>query len=162
MPPFRGGACAAAPVDNSRRDEMLGLGFNVLVDLKKEGLPWGRSGLVATEEWLAQNPNTALVVAASVLEGQNMMWTDPDTAAQQYAEFNQLDLDTARKLIADFQEWGNRTMMWPDDAFENPKQVLATVNPDIANVPVSEAFDRSYLQKLADIGYYTKLGIPLQ
>lgn len=159
---LQGGACAAAPVDNSRRDEMLALGFNVLVDLKKEQLPWGRSGLVVTEEWLAKNPNTALVVAASVLEGQNMMWTDPDTAAQEYAEFNQLDLDTAKKLIADFQEWGNRTMMWPDEAFENPKQVLATVNPDIANVPVSEAFDRSYLQKLADIGYYAKLGIPLQ
>ncbi len=159
---LQGGACAAAPVDDSRRDEMLGLGFNVLVDLKKEGLPWGRSGMGVTEDWLAQNPNTALVVAASVLEAQNMMWADPDTAAAKYAEFAQVDPETAKRLIADFQTWGNRTMMWPDDAFENPKQVLATVNPDIANVPVSEAFDRSYLQKLADIGYYAKLGIPLQ
>lgn len=157
---LQGGACAAAPVDVSRHDEMEGLGFNFLVNLKEEALPWGRSGLGVTEEWLAENPNTALVVAASVLEAQNLMWTDPETAAEHYAEFTQDTPENAEALIADFQEIGNRRMMWEDEAFENPKRVLATVNPEIADVPVTDAFDRSVLEQLESMGYYDFLEIP--
>lgn len=157
---LQGGSCAAAPVDEAKKEEMEKLGFNFLVDLKKEKLAWGRSGMAVTEEWLAANPNTATVVAASVLEAQNSMWTDPDTAAKNYADFTQSDLDTAKGLIMDFQEIGNRTMMWTDDAFENPKEVLATVNPDVANVPVADAYDKSVLDGLKASGYYDKLGIP--
>lgn len=156
---LQGGACAAAPVDVSRHDEMAGLGFNFLVNLKEEALPWGRSAMGVTKEWLAENPNTALVVAASVLEAQNMMWEDADKSAEYYAEFIEDDLDNAKALIADFQEIGDRSMMWEDAAFENPKKVLATVNPAITDVPVTDAFDRSVLQKLVDIGFYEKLGV---
>ncbi len=159
---LQGGSCAAAPVDVARHDEMAGLGFNFLVNLKEEALPWGRSGLGVTEEWLADNPNTALVVAASVLEAQNMMWTDLDTAAEHYAAVTQEPVETARALITDFQEIGNRRMMWEDEAFENPKKVLATVNPDIADVPVAEAFDRSVLEQLEAMGYYDFLEIPAE
>ena len=74
-----------------------------------------------TKEWLAQNPNTATVVAASVLEAQNMMWTDPDTAATHYAEFTQSSVEDAKALIVEFQGIGNRPMTWTDDAFQNPK-----------------------------------------
>lgn len=159
---LQGGACAAAPVDAARRDEMAGLGFNFLVDLKKEQLPWGRSGMGVTEEWLTANPNTATVVAASVLEAQNLMWTDPDLAAEKYAEFTQSDLETAKALILEFQGTGNRAMMWEDAAFQNPKDVLVTVNPDIKDIPVTDAFDRSVLDGLKASGYYDFLGIPTE
>ena len=160
---LQGGSCAAAPVDAARQEEMAELGFNFLVDLKAEALPWGRSAMGVTEDWLAENPNTALVVAASVLEGQNMMWDDIDTAAEEYAEFLESDdVDEARALIEDFQEIGNRRMMWEDEAFENPKKVLATVNPDIADIPVSEAYNRSVLEQLESMGYYDQLGIPAE
>ncbi len=101
---LQGGACAAAPVDAARHDEMAGLGFNFLVNLKEAKLPWGRSGMGVTEEWLAANPNTATVIAASVLEAQNMMWTDADKAAEYYAEFTQSDLADAKALILEFQD----------------------------------------------------------
>jgi NitT/TauT family transport system substrate-binding protein len=159
---LQGGACAAAPVDAARHAEMEGLGFNFLVNLKEQQLAWGRSGLGVTEEWLAQNPNTATVIAASVLEAQNMMWTDPDTAAQHYADFTQTSLDEAKALITEFQGIGNRPMTWTDEAFENPKRVLATVNPEMANVPVTDAFDRTVLQGLQDSGYYEAMGIPTE
>jgi NitT/TauT family transport system substrate-binding protein len=159
---LQGGACAAAPVDAAQKGEMEELGFNFLVDLKQERLPWGRSGLGVTEEWLAENPNTATVVAASVLEAQNMMWDDPETAAAEYAEFTQSEPELAEQLIADFQEIGNRTMMWEDEAFENPKRVLTTVNPEMADIPVTDAFDRSVLEGLQEMGYYDYLGIPME
>ena len=159
---LQGGSCAAAPVDAAQKAEMEKLGFNFLVDLKKERTPWGRSGMAVRKDWLSENPNTATVLAASVLEAQNKMWTDPDTAAEKYAEFTQSDLTLAKSLIKDFQEIGDRTMMWTDEAFENPKKVLATANPDIANVTVSQAFDRSILDNLKANGYYDQLGIPAQ
>lgn len=159
---LQGGACAAAPVDAAKHAEMEELGFNFLVNLKEAGLPWGRSGLGVTEEWLAANPNTATVVAASVLEAQNLIWTDPETASKHYAEFTQSSLEDAQALIAEFQEIGNRPMTWTDDAFENPKAVLATVNPAMADVPVADAFDRSVLQGLIDSGFYEANGIPTE
>lgn len=159
---LQGGACAAAPVDAARHEEMAGLGFNFLVNLKEAKLPWGRSGLGVTEEWLAQNPNTATVVAASVLEAQNMMWTDPDKAAEFYAAFTQSDVPAAKALILEFQEIGNRPMTWTDEAFQNPKDVLVTVNPDMADVPVTDAFDRSVLDGLKASGFYEAHDIPTE
>jgi ABC-type nitrate/sulfonate/bicarbonate transport system substrate-binding protein len=157
---LQGGACAGAPVDAAQRGEMEALGFNFLVDLKAEALPWGRSGMGVTEEWLAANPNTATVIAASVLEAQNMLWTDLEEAAQYYADFTQSDLELATSLITDFQEIGNRSMTWDEATFENPKNVLATVNPDIADIPVTEAYDTSVLDGLKASGYYDFLGVP--
>lgn len=159
---LQGGACAAAPVDAARHAEMQELGFNFLVNLKEAGLPWGRSGMGVTEEWLAENPNTATVVAASVLEAQNMIWTDAETASQHYAEFTQSAPEDAAALIAEFQEIGNRPMTWTDEAFENPKAVLATVNPAMSDVPVTDAFDRTVLQGLIDSGFYEANGIPTE
>lgn len=159
---LQGGACAAAPVDVARHEEMAGLGFNFLVNLKEAKLPWGRSGLGVTEEWLAANPNTAKVVAASVLEAQNLIWTDADLAAEKYAEFTQSTLEEAMPLIVEFQEIGNRPMTWTDAAFQNPKDVLATVNPEMLEVPVTDAFDRSVLQDLIDSGWYEANGIPTE
>ena len=159
---LQGGACAAAPVDAARHGEMDGLGFNFLVNLKEAKLPWGRSGLGVTEEWLAANPNTATVVAASVLEAQNLMWTDADKAAEHYAAFTQSTVEEAKALILEFQGIGNRPMTWSDDAFENPKSVLAEVNPAMASVPVTEAFDRSVLDNLKAIGFYEANDIPTE
>jgi NitT/TauT family transport system substrate-binding protein len=158
---LQGGSCAAAPVDAAKHADMAALGFNFLVDLKSSGQEWGRSGAAVRKDWLATHPNTALAFEAALLEAQNSMWADPDTAAAKYAEFAQIDLDAAKALIADFQEIGNRTMMWDDATFENPKKVLATVNPDIAGVPVADAYDKSVLDTLNALGVYAKLGVPL-
>ena len=67
--------------------------------------------------------------------------------------------DTATAIVSDFQSIGNRSMIWSDSAFEQPKAVLGTVNPDILNVPVADAYDRSVYQKLIDNGFYAALGI---
>lgn len=158
---LEGGACQAAVVDVALEQEMLAKGFNSLTNLKEAGLPWGRSGLGVTEEWLAANPNTALVALAATLEGQNTFWSDPEAAAAYYAEFNGIEPELAASLVADFQEIGNRTMMWVDEAFENPKTILSTVNPDISEVAVSDAYDRGPITQLAEMGFYEALGIPM-
>lgn len=157
---LQGGSIECAVVDSNLEADMIAQGFSILVQLKTAGVEWGRSGMAVRKDWLAKNPNTALVLVASALAAQNMYWTDPDKMAQIYADFNQIDLADAKKQVADFVEIGNRPMTWTDGAFENPKEVLSTVNPDISSVPVADAYDRSFLQKLVDIGYYEKIGSP--
>lgn len=159
---LEGGAVQAAPIDAALEAEMIEQGFNILIDLKEEALPWGRSGLAFNEEFIDENPNTVLCLTAAALEGQNMMWADPETAAARYAEFTQVDPEEAERLIAEFQEIGNRTMMWEDAAFENPQTVLATVTPEVAEVNTADAFDRSFLDQLMEMGYYEELGIPTE
>lgn len=159
---LEGGACQAAVVDVALQADMEAKGFNALTNLKEAQLPWGRSGFGVTKEWLAANPNTALVALAAVLEGQNTIWADPATAAQHYAAFREIELPEAEALIADFQTVGDRTMMWVDGAFENPKLILSTVNPDIAEVDITTAYDRSYLENLKALGVYDALGIPTE
>jgi ABC-type nitrate/sulfonate/bicarbonate transport system substrate-binding protein len=157
---LKGGSVAAGIVDAALNKEMTDQGFNILVDLEKEAVQWGRSATAVRKDWLAANPNAALVVVASILEAQNLFWTQPDTVAENFAEFNQITLEKAQALVEDFQRIGDRSMTWEDESFENPKRVLAAVNPDMASVPVSDAYDRSILAKLQEIGFYDKIGSP--
>lgn len=159
---LEGGSIECAVVDANRQADMEAQGFNVVVDLKAEGVEWGRSGLAATKEWVEQYPNTALVIVASALEAQNQYWEDPDAMAEIFAEVNQITVEEAMEQVLDFQEIGNRDMMWTEGAFENPKEVLSSVEAEIAEVDVADAYDRSILQQLVDMGYYEALGIPIE
>lgn len=158
---LEGGAVAAAPIDASLEQQMLDQGFNILIDLKEERLPWGRSGMAFRDDFLEENPNTALLLVAGALEAQNMMWEDPETAAEFYAEFTQLDPEEALRRVEEFQEIGNRTMRWEPAAFENPQRVLATVTPAVADVTTSDAYTLDLLAELEEIGFYEQHGIPL-
>jgi ABC-type nitrate/sulfonate/bicarbonate transport system substrate-binding protein len=159
---LKGGSVACAPVDAALESDMKGQGFNILIDLKKEKLPWGRSGMAVRADYLQQNPNTVVVVAAATLEAQNYMWTNTDDASKRFAEFTQTDEAEAKGYITDFLAWGNRPMTWTRQAFETPKEVLATVNPATRNVDVTQSYDESVLNKLKEMGFYKQLGIPEQ
>ena len=157
---LKGGSVACAVVDMSEQASMKQQGFNVLYDETKSDLQWGRSGLMATADFLKKNPNTALVVAAATLEAQQKMWTDADAAAKEFATFGQLPADKALQLIKDFQGYGSRSMLFTEDALKLPQQVLATQNPAMASVDLKKAYDLSFLNKLKDIGFYQKVGAP--
>lgn len=158
---LEGGSIDCAIVDSNLEQEMIDKGFYIAVRLKEAGIEYGRSGMGALEEWLAANPNTALVALAAVLEAQNTIFEDPATATAKYAEFRQIDAADAEKQIADFATVGNRSLMWTDEAFNNARKTLAIINPDIIDVPVADAFDRSFLEKLVEIGFYEKIGVPV-
>jgi hypothetical protein len=52
--------------------------------------------------------------------------------------------------------------MWEDDSMQALKDTLASVRPEIADVSLSDASDHTWLQKLADIGFYDKIGCPIE
>ncbi len=135
-------------------------GFNVIVDLRTAGVHWGRSGLMGRVDFLQKNPNTVLAVVAAALEAQTALLKDPDAAAAKYAEFAQKKPDEALTLIKGFKAFGSPSMTWGDDAFIAPRDVLATVNAKVKDVDVTKAYDKSFLQKLTDIGFTAKIGAP--
>lgn len=157
---LRAGSIACAPLEIVRKAELQPLGFNVLVDVKASKLPWGRSGLMAKADFIQKNPNTVLVVVASALEAQNSMWTDTKTAITKFSEFAQVSADNATTRVNDFLTYGSRSMLFTDQAFIAPRDTLAAVNPAVANVDVTKGMDLSFLNKLKDIGFYTKIGAP--
>ena len=157
---LKGGSVGCAVVGMSQEKAMKDLGMNLLIDLSKAKLQWGRSGLMAKTSFLAKNPNTALVVVAAALEAQNSIWTDTKTATDKFVEWAQVKPDAAANVMTDFLTYGSRSMTFTADAFTAPRDVLASVNPAVKDVDVTKAFDLSYLTKLKDIGFYQKNSIP--
>jgi ABC-type nitrate/sulfonate/bicarbonate transport system substrate-binding protein len=159
---LKGGSVGCAVVDMSQEKAMKEANMNLLIDLSKSKLQWGRSGLMGKVEFLQKNPNTVLVAVAATLEAQQKMWTDADTAAAEFAKFAQIKPEDAKSQVLAFQGYGSRSMRFTDDAFKAPKDVLASVNPAVANVDITKAYDLGFLKKLEEIGFYKKIGAPTQ
>jgi len=161
---LKGGSAACAVIGIQQDAQMKSFGLNLLIDLTKAKpqQQWGRSGLLARTDFIAKNPNTVLNVVAAGLLAQNLFWTDQATVTAKFAEWTQLKLDDAKVLVSAFPDYGDRGMMFDEQAFKAPKEVLASVNPALAGVDVTKAYDLSFLNKLKAIGFYTKNNIPLQ
>jgi len=156
----KAGSVACAPIDLAQKDAVTQAGLSVLADNKSSGKQWGRSGLAARADFISQNPNTVLGAVAASLAAQNYIFTNTDDAAAKFAEYSQQSADNAKKVIQDFTTWGDRSMDWTDEAFNFPRQTLAATNPQMANVDVTKAYDKSFLKKLADMGFYQAIGDP--
>ncbi|HEY3524133.1 MAG TPA: ABC transporter substrate-binding protein [Candidatus Limnocylindrales bacterium] len=156
----KAGSVACAPIDLAQKDAVTQAGLSIITDNKSSGKQWGRSGLGATADFISKNPNTVLGVVASALAAQNYMFTNTDDAGAKFAEYSQQSPEDAKAIIQDFTTWGDRSMDWTDDAFNYPKQVLAAVNPQRADVDVTKAYDKSFLQKLNTLGFYDSIGDP--
>lgn len=152
--------CAVAGIDNKK--DLTGVGLNLVFDLTQSKLQWGRSGLMGRVDFIQKNPNTVLVVTAATLEAQTAIFKDPKSAAAKFAEWSQRKPDSAENAVNAFLGYGSKSMSFTEDAFKAPRDVLATVNPAVANVDVTKAFDLSFLKKLVEIGFNAKIGAPLQ
>jgi NitT/TauT family transport system substrate-binding protein len=156
----KAGSVACAPIDLAQKTAVTAAGLNVVTDNKSSGKQWGRSGLGATTDFITANPNTVLGVVASVLAAQNYMFTNTADAAAKFAEYSQQTPENATSVINDYVSVANRSMSWSDEAFTNPQKVLSAVNPQMANVDITKTYDKSFLQKLADLGFYAQIGDP--
>jgi NitT/TauT family transport system substrate-binding protein len=156
-----GGSIDCAIVDKNIEADMIAQGFSITASIwKPPTQSFGRSAMLVRKEFLKSNPNTVLVALAANLEGQNMIWTDAAKAARLWAQWTQSTEAKARPLIDDFVTVGNRGLNWNEGAFTNAQKVIAAVNPDIIDVKPADAYDRSLLKMLEDIGFYDKIGNP--
>jgi len=156
---LKGGSVDCAVIGLQADADLKALGFNLIVDVTKGG-QWGRSGLMARTDFIQKNPNTVLNVAAATVRAQNYIWTNNSDAAVKFAEWTQQKPDAAALAVKQFLDYGLRSMIFTEEAFKAPQQVLAAVNPPVANVDLKKAYDLSFLQKLVDNGWYAKYSIP--
>jgi NitT/TauT family transport system substrate-binding protein len=156
----KGGSVECAVVDKSIQSTMIAEGLNIVGKVYEPPQPFGRSSSAVTKAFLEKNPNTVLVAAAAIIEGQNMIWTDPGGTAQRFAQWLQTDVSRTTPIIQDFLTVGNRSMMWTDEVFTNGKKILAAVNPDVIEVDIAKPQDKTIIQKLISSGFYEKIGNP--
>lgn len=158
---IQAGSVACGIVDTNLRSEMEAQGLSVATSIFESKEPFARSAMSALESFIDANPNTMLVMVASVLEAQNMLFTDPAAQAELYSEWSAHDLDTATELLEGLSTYGNHTLVWERDAFLNAQKAIATVNPDIIEIEPEDAYNREFLDRLVEIGFYEKIGVPL-
>lgn len=156
---LRGGSIDCIMAGLANDDTLKAVGANLIVDVTKGG-QWGRSGLMARTDFIQKNPNTVLNVVAAAVRAQNYMWTNNADAAVKFADWAQQKPADAANAVKAFLDYGLRSMIFTEEAFKAPQQVLATVNPPVAGVDLKKAYDTSFLQKLVDNGFYAKYGIP--
>jgi len=156
---LRGGSIDCAVIGLQQDATMKSAGLNLIVDVTKGG-QWGRSGLMARTDFIAKNPNTVLDVVAAAVRAQNYMWTNNDDAATKFADWAQQKPADAAGVVKAFLDYGLRSMIFTEEAFKAPQQVLSSVNPPVANVVLTTAYDLSFLQQLVKNGYYAKYSIP--
>jgi NitT/TauT family transport system substrate-binding protein len=156
----KAGSVECAVVDKVLQADMIAAGLNIVGKVYEPPQPYGRSGISFTKAFAQKNPNTVLVALAALLESQNMIWTDTAGTITRFAAHIQTDAAKAKPNVEDFLTVGNRSLQWKDEAFINAQKVIALVNPDIVDVKPANAYDRSFIQKLLDIGFYDKIGNP--
>ncbi len=157
---LKGGSVPCGLVGSDNAKVMVAAGFNAVFDETTSKLQWGRSGLMARTDFIAKNPNTVQVVVAAVLEAQQYMWTNTADATTKYIDFTQKKPADAAVVMEGFKAYGSRSMQFTEDALLLPRDVLATVNPAVANVKISDTYDLSFLKKLESNGFYKKVGAP--
>jgi sulfonate transport system substrate-binding protein len=156
---LKGGSVDCAVISLEEDKILKDAGLNLIVDVTKGG-QWGRSGLMTRADFIQKNPNTVLNVVAAVVRAQNYMYTNNADAATKFADATQQKPDAAALAMSQFPNYGLRSMIFTVEAFKAPQQVLAAVNPPVANVDLTKCFDLSFLQKLVDNGWYAKYSIP--
>ncbi|MBI2755456.1 MAG: ABC transporter substrate-binding protein [Chloroflexi bacterium] len=158
---LQAGSVAAAPIDISLEKDLTQQGFNVLVRLTDKPIEFGRSGLALRKDWMQKNPNATLALVAATLEGQNMIWTQPDKAADSLVKWAQLkDRTQAEQQVTFFQQTGRRDMRWSKEAFLLAQQVQSAANPTIKDADVTKAYDIQWLDKLRALGFDQTIGLP--
>jgi len=158
---LKGGSVACAPISMDQRKAMDDLGLNLLIDLSTDkSLAYPAVGLGTRQEFHKKYPNTVLVMAAAIVEAQNLMINKPEDAAKEWAKFAQVPLDRATTDMKAVVVQINRSQTWDDSAFAFTQQVFAIVSPSVMMADPAKAGDHSVLQKLMDIGFYKKHNIP--
>lgn len=159
---LKSGAIGCAPISIDLQGELSALGINLVIDLSKSDLQYPASSMASPVAFMQKNPNTVLVVVASLLEALNFMINKPTEAAAMYAAHAQLPQDKALAQVSAVKGFNNPSLKWKKEGFLFTQKVMAIVNPAILNVDVEKAYDMSVLQKLEEIGFYRKIGAPTQ
>lgn len=162
MAALQAGTIKAAPAGPELAEKLTSEGFTILVKLPEAKEVFAGTGIQFRRDYVKQNPNTVLRFVAACLEATQLEVANPNDVAQYYADWLQIPLADAQKTWQDFTQSGiqQRDLRTTDAAIEPARAILAAVNPEVANVDITPAWDGSFLDKLEAMGYFEELGVP--
>jgi NitT/TauT family transport system substrate-binding protein len=155
------GSVAAAPVQSVNAPKVIAQGANLLVNLDDNPVKFGIAGLTTTKEFAAKNPNTILRYLAAMLEAEQVIFTKPALAATAYQNYSQLTADNAKAAIDScIKLVCNKGLRFTAADFQLNKDVLVTINPDVAKVDIASVIDIGPLDKLKSMGFNDEIQFP--
>lgn len=135
------------------------LGFNVLIDLAKEGVPNQGQSVVALQSSVEQNPAVMKNVLRAFSEGIHVLLTDQPAAEQSIGRWSRIEDPGERGIayhaIADYLQ---------RKPYPSPAAVQTAINAVALQLPEARAFtpemliDDTFLRELDDEGFFERLG----
>jgi ABC-type nitrate/sulfonate/bicarbonate transport system substrate-binding protein len=142
--------------------QMRQKGYSVVFDLGKSKAPYQGTGLATTRQYIKNNRPVVVAFTKAIVEAIHRMKNDPQGTKAVMAKYLQLDptkdaasLDEAYSLIV-LGTVGD-TPFTTHPGIQTEIDVLASTNPDAANLTPGQVVDDSIMQGLVDSGFIKSL-----
>jgi NitT/TauT family transport system substrate-binding protein len=159
---LRAGGVGAAILDADEREELTKLGFHVLTDLGTLDVAgYTTTSLTVPEEFQEKYPNTTLALVAAFQMGRWMAYSDVPTAAKTWAKTTDVSIERATEEI-NIRNEVQRPLdgRCRDDVMDFVKEVLIGTDPSLESVDPRQACTTKWVDKLKEMGWQKKLGVP--
>jgi ABC-type nitrate/sulfonate/bicarbonate transport system substrate-binding protein len=155
---LQSGSIALAPADPFNAPTLEQAGYVPIVKLNETDKVFAGSNIEVQKAWAEKYPNTALAIAAASLVAQQTEFTDTKWVSEQYAKFAKLPQTEASQAIDQYLKSGicQRDLRSTQEAYENDRDVLESINPDVKDVDAFSAYEPKFLDKLASMEFVVK------
>lgn len=138
-------------------------GFNLLVSIRQQALPWIAAGIVISEDFLQKAPNTVLAVLKGLLESIHFFADPANRDASMEVMAKDLKLDPSDPTVSDaYEAYYRRSLDYPDPQQAAVDALLAAFNGidpgRYANADATKLIDHSFVNDLRASGYLAALG----
>ncbi|MGV9796513.1 ABC transporter substrate-binding protein [Mycobacterium sp. NPDC003449] len=161
---LQAGTVAATPADAGLRGKLEKSGITPLVDLRTAPVQVPGSNIQMRRDFTEKYPNLALIIVAATIEAVQTEFTDTETVAHHYAEWAGISDDESLELWQDYLDakLPQRDLRAYVPGYNVAKEVLADFDPAIAYVDATQAYDGQFIDKLDQMGFLRKLGVPVE
>jgi ABC-type nitrate/sulfonate/bicarbonate transport system substrate-binding protein len=159
---LQAGTVAATPADPGLKAKLAKSGITPVVDLRTADVQVPGSNIQVRRDFAEKYPNLTLIIMAAVIEAVQTEFTDTKTVAHYYADWAGISDDESMELWQDYLDakLPQRDLRAYVPGYNLAKEVLADFDPSIAYVDATKAYDGQFIDKLDQLGFLQKLGVP--
>jgi NitT/TauT family transport system substrate-binding protein len=159
---LQAGTVSATPADPGLKAKLAKSGISPLVDLRTADVRVPGSNIQVRRDFTEKYPNLTLIIMAAVIEAVQTEFTDTKTVAHYYADWAGISDEESMELWQDYLEakLPQRDMRAYVPGYNLAKEVLADFDPSITYVDATQAYDGRFIDKLDQMGFLQKLGVP--
>jgi NitT/TauT family transport system substrate-binding protein len=159
---LRSGSVEATSLSPEYGQILVSEGFRVLLDMRKEKIPFQSSGLVVSRSYMRSNPQTVENIARSIVEGVAFVHKPENKAAVIKTLARNLRMNKPDRLETAYQQLVTELPKKPCPSTKGIASVLKLMvqhglNPKAANVKPEDIADWSLCKKFEDSGYFQSL-----